>query len=29
MGMEAVLSRAACFIGIILLGYSLRQIGFF
>ena len=27
--MEAVLSRAACFIGIILLGYSLRQIGFF
>ena len=29
MGMEAVLSRAACFIGIILLGYSLRRIGFF
>ncbi len=29
MGMTAVLSRAACFIGVILLGYGLRRIGFF
>ena len=29
MGMAAVLSRAACFIGIIILGYGLRRIGFF
>lgn len=29
MGMAAVLSRAACFIGVILLGYGLRRIGFF
>lgn len=29
MGMAAVLSRAACFIGIIFLGYGLRRIGFF
>ncbi|MCI8888368.1 MAG: AEC family transporter [Hungatella sp.] len=27
--MAAVLSRAACFIGIIILGYGLRRIGFF
>lgn len=29
MGMAAVLSRAACFIGVILLGYGLRRVGFF
>ena len=29
MGMVAVLSRAACFIGIIILGYGLRRMGFF
>ena len=29
MGMAAVLSRAACFIAIIFLGYGLRRIGFF
>ncbi len=29
MGMAAVLSRAVCFIGIIILGYGLRRIGFF
>ena len=29
MGMTAVLTRAACFIGIILMGYLLRQVGFF
>lgn len=29
MGMAAVLSRAACFIGVIVLGYGLRRIGFF
>lgn len=29
MGMAAVLSRAACFIGIIILGYGLRRFGFF
>lgn len=29
MGMAAVLSRAVCFIGIIILGYGLRRMGFF
>jgi hypothetical protein len=29
MGMAAVLSRAACFIGIIFMGYGLRRLGFF
>lgn len=29
MGMAAVLSRAACFMGIILLGWGLRRVGFF